>query len=177
MSTSSVPAQLPIPVLVLAFALLAFLSGCGGGKASLAPAKGKVVCNGQPVTGGTVALIPLGEGGGEGGRPARCTVGPDGTFVLTTYDPSDGAAVGKHRVEYAGPEDEDEEEEEGGELAPDVEPAPRRQVQQKPQYVLAGEMIVEVKDDGENDFTIEVMPAGMKQAANRTMGEGDRSEE
>ncbi len=122
------------------------------------------MCNGQPVTGGTVALIPLGEGGGEAGRPARGTVGPDGTFVLTTYDPSDGAAVGKHRVEYAGPEDEEEEEEEGGELAPDAEPAPRRQAQQKPQYVLAAEMIVEVKDDGENDFTIEVSPAGMSRS-------------
>lgn len=185
MSRSLLPARVLIPVLLLALTLLPFLSGCGGGKAQIEPAKGKVVFNGQPVTAGSVAFVPIGEGGSEPGRPARGTVGPDGTFVLTTYETGDGAAVGKHRVEYVAPEEEEKQDEEA-ESPPEGSPEERarnaerirqRQAQQQQQYVLKGETIVEVKADGENDFTIEVMPAAMKQAANRTMGEGVRSEE
>jgi hypothetical protein len=174
MSRNSVPTNVPIPVLVLAFALLQFLSGCGGGRPPVEPAKGKVVCNGQPVTVGSVVFVPIGDGGSGSGRPATGSVGPDGTFVMTTYEHEDGAAVGKHRVEYAGPEEEGKEDEEG-EAPPEGSPAERarnaerirqRQAQQKLQYVLKGEMIVEVKADGENDFTIEVIPAGMAQASN-----------
>lgn len=166
MPRSSVPGKVSIPIFVLPFALLLFLSGCGGRKVAIEPAKGKVVCNGQPVTEGSVAFIPLGESASESGRPATGAVGPDGTFVLTTYDQFDGALVGKHRVEYVAPEDEGEEE---GEPPPEGSPEERarnaerlrqRLARQRSQYVLRGEMIVEVKADGENDFTIEVAPAG-----------------
>lgn len=172
MSRSLFAAKVSIPV-VLASALLLFLSGCGGGRPDVEPVKGKVVCNGQPVTVGSVAFVPIGAPGSEaGGRPAIGTVGPDGTFVLTTYETGDGAIVGKHRVEYVA-SDEHAEEEEQGEAPPEGSPAERaryaeqlrqRKAQQMSQYVLAAEMIVEVKDDGENDFTIEVSPAGMSRS-------------
>lgn len=186
MSSSLFPARVLIPVLLLALTLLPFLSGCGGGRPSIEPAKGKVVCNGQPVTAGSVSFVPIGESGSEaGGRPAVGTVGPDGTFVLTTYETGDGAIVGKHRVEYAA-SDEQAEEEEEGEAPPEGSPAERaryaeqlrqRQAQQMSQYVLKGETIVEVKSDGENDFTIEVIPAAMQRALNQGLGEGVSREE
>jgi len=185
MSRSLFPARVPSPVLVFAFALLPFLSGCGGGRAAVEPAKGKVVCGGNPVTVGSVTFVPIGEPDSETGRPAIGAVGPDGTFVLTTYEEGDGAIVGKHRVEYTGPEDEAQEEEEGEsppegsreERARSAELIRQREARRKSQCVQNGEIIVEVKADGENDFTIELVPPGTRRAMNGGLGEGVTREE
>lgn len=151
----------------LPFLLLPLLSACGGGRFPVAEAKGKVVCNGQPVTTGTVTFSPIGDadGGAEVGKPATATVGPDGTFVLSTEKRFDGAVVGKHRVSYIGPEGGDEEE---THEAPEGSPEERaqylekmkKQQAQKSACVQQGEIILEVKADGQNDFTIELVPAG-----------------
>ena len=168
MSKCSFPPQHPITVLVLALALLQFLSGCGGGQFPVAAAKGKVVCDGKPVTMGSVTFSPIGESGAvETGKPASAAIGPDGTFVLSTNDRFDGAVVGKHRVHYMGPEGEEEEAEaeatpiEGSpeERTKNAERIRKRRAQQKSQCVQQGEIIMEVKADGENDFTIELFPA------------------
>ncbi len=166
MSTNQYPTHV-VSVLVLAFAGLPWLAGCGQGKFPVAEAKGKVVCNGQPVISGSVTFSPMGESDSlEVGKPATATLGPDGTFVLSTNDRFDGAVVGKHRVHYVGSEG-DEEEDSGAtpaegspeELAQNAERV-RRQQALKSQCVQQGEMIVEVKADGANDFTIELVPAG-----------------
>jgi len=39
----------------------------------------------------------------------------------------------------------------------------RRKAQQMSRCVLRGELIVEVKADGENDFTIELVPGGAEE--------------
>jgi hypothetical protein len=71
--------------------LLAALAGCDGGP-QIVPLKGKVVYKGQPLTFGSVMLQP------EGGQPATAVIEPDGTFVLSTHSPGDGATVGQNRV-------------------------------------------------------------------------------
>ena len=85
-------------------ALLAGLSGCGAGSGfKVAPVKGKLTHQGQPVKGGSITFQPLGAGDAKAdklGKPATAQVGDDGTFVLSTYGKEDGAVVGKHRVAY-----------------------------------------------------------------------------
>lgn len=82
--------------------LLAVLVGCGDGtKQTLAPAKGKVVFNGQPVEGGMISFRPLAEvAPGVAAKPAAAEVQQDGTFVLTTFTKDDGATIGKCQVTY-----------------------------------------------------------------------------
>jgi hypothetical protein len=59
-------------------------------------ASGKVMVNDQPAKG---ALVILYESPPVPGRPApQGTVGDDGTFVLSTYDPGDGAPAGDYKV-------------------------------------------------------------------------------
>ena len=58
------------------------------------PTTGKVVFkDGQPVRNGTIELESL-----DFGTTATGTIREDGTFVLGTYAPTDGAAAGKHRA-------------------------------------------------------------------------------
>lgn len=170
MSKTLFPTRVSVPVLAFACALLPLITGCTQGKFPVAQAKGKVVCNGKPVTTGSVTFSPVGDSSSlEAGKPATATVGPDGTFVLSTDSRFDGAVVGKHRVQYVGSEGEEEEDAgaeaspaEGSpeELAQSAERIRRQRAQQKSQCVQQGEIIVEVKADGENDFTIELVPAG-----------------
>lgn len=82
--------------------LLPVWVGCGDApQQKLAPAKGKVVFNGQPVEGGSVSFRPLAEvAPGVAARPAAAEVQQDGTFVLTTFQKDDGATVGKCQVTY-----------------------------------------------------------------------------
>lgn len=165
MSNRLLKFDLSILCLGLATGLLAILSGCGGEKFPVSPAKGKVVCAGNPVTVGSVTFTPVGEGA-ELGKPATAAVGPNGTFVLTTNDRFDGAVVGKHKVVYVGPEgdeEEDEDKDKPAEGSPEEMAAYAKKMRepqmQKTQCVLPGELIVEVTDGGENDFTIELVPA------------------
>jgi len=144
--------------------LSAALLGCGSGF-DVAPVTGKVTCNGKPVSVGGVSFTPIAEEGAsaEPGKPASGSLKPDGTFSLSTYEAMDGAVVGKHRVQYFGPEDEEAEEESftadadsGLAKAKDAERARERQEALKSLCVQNAQIMVEVKAGGPNDFTIEL---------------------
>jgi hypothetical protein len=123
-------------------------SGCGGssGEFKLAPVKGKVIYNGQPVTSGTIHFRPIAVPGtkeGTQGRPASGQVQSDGTFVLTTFRQGDGAIVGKHEVSYIPATGGAETYEEKPETSPYLGLVPK-------------EKEVEVKS-GTNEITIELV--------------------
>lgn len=81
-------------LMVLTLSLLlgaALLQGCHRGP-KMVPVQGVVKYRGEPLTLGTVTFQP------EQGQPARGNIQPDGTFVLSTLKPGDGAVVGIHKV-------------------------------------------------------------------------------
>jgi hypothetical protein len=80
----------PLPLV-----MFAALLGCGREGPDLAPVKGTVTLDGQPMTHGHVGTIPA------VGRGAHGDIQPDGTFELYTYDKGDGARVGAHKVGVA----------------------------------------------------------------------------
>ena len=80
-----------LPAAVVALAL--GLSGCAGG---LYPVRGTVTLDdGTPLTKGLVVFERVG-----GGTPitARGSVGPDGTYELSTGKPGDGVPPGRYKV-------------------------------------------------------------------------------
>ncbi len=82
--------------------LLGVASGCGGGggEKEVIPISGKVTCNGEPVTSGSVMFVPDVDPAVDGnpGKPASGALDENGEFVLTTYVKGDGVVIGKHRV-------------------------------------------------------------------------------
>jgi hypothetical protein len=78
--------------------MMAILPGCGGDRhggpsVSVHPVSGKVVlADGKPLTGGTIVLLPT----GPDMMGASGTIGPDGTFRLSTYGADDGAGAGDY---------------------------------------------------------------------------------
>ncbi len=82
------------------------MTGCdSGGDFPVAPVRGRVVCEGQPVPHVRVFFEPLETGGSAiVGKQAIALTEADGTFVLSTYGTEDGAVIGKHRVRVAGPD-------------------------------------------------------------------------
>lgn len=80
-----------VTCLALAGVLLAS-SGCDS-RPTRVPVAGRVLIDGQPLTTGFVRVIP------ENDRPATGEIGPDGRFVLTTFEGEDGCVLGTHRVE------------------------------------------------------------------------------
>jgi hypothetical protein len=77
-------------VLLICYALL--LSGCGPRAPETASVTGRVTFHGKAVDKGRIVFYPT------EGRPATGTIGPDGSFRLTTFSEGDGALLGKHRV-------------------------------------------------------------------------------
>ena len=81
------------------FALALLAVSCGGrdyGDRPPYPASGKVLVNGEPAKG---VLVVLSDGPLAPDRPQpQGTTGDDGTFVLSTYDPRDGAPAGDYKV-------------------------------------------------------------------------------
>jgi hypothetical protein len=86
------------------------LTGCFGGgleKFPVAPVKGRVLCDGQPVPHAYVHFEPLQSGTSAiVGKAAFGMADAQGNFVLSTYGDEDGAVVGKHRVRVVGPSGE-----------------------------------------------------------------------
>lgn len=71
----------------------ATLFGCNNGRLKTYPVQGKVVfANGAPVKVGTVETKSV-----QHGVQATGSIGLDGSFSLTTYQPNDGAVAGEHR--------------------------------------------------------------------------------
>jgi len=118
-----------LAVIALSLALSLTL-GCGA--SDIAPARGIVQRDGQPLDGGKVILTPLGEG-----QPSVGQIESDGTFDLTTNKPGDGATIGQYRVTVVG-----NRETEGDE--------PRRT------YVAPRDFQLEVKAGEQNEFVIDV---------------------
>lgn len=71
------------------------ISGCGeSGRVETFPASGSLSIDGQPFGPAQLSLTPL-----DGSvPPASAKVSADGKFVLSTYEPNDGAAVGEFKV-------------------------------------------------------------------------------
>ena len=58
-----------------------------------------VTVEGKPFTTGKVMFAPAAKGDDHrAGRAAFGVLGPDGSFELSTYEPGDGAVVGRHSV-------------------------------------------------------------------------------
>src|SRR5690606_23785262 len=69
------------------------LLGCGDGRPKRVPFSGQVLIDNQPLTSGTIMVIP------DNDRPATGQIGSDGRFTLSTYTDADGVVLGTHRVE------------------------------------------------------------------------------
>lgn len=68
------------------------LPGCGPSLPERGVVTGTIKVDGQPINQGQVCFWP------DQGRPATGTIQADGTYRLTTFEPGDGAILGKHRV-------------------------------------------------------------------------------
>lgn len=81
-----------------AVALIALpLVGCGRGEknhVAVHPVQGAIKFRGQPIAGAFVSLSPTNPT--EGVPAPRATVGPDGSFAVTTYNGNDGAPEGEY---------------------------------------------------------------------------------
>ncbi len=70
---------------------LAMMSGCDG-RPKRVPVSGQVLIDGEPLTLGSITLVP------RGARPSVGKIDKDGRFVLTCYEGEDGVIPGTHRV-------------------------------------------------------------------------------
>lgn len=136
--------------------------GCGGGHSRFdtAPVRGTVLCEGQPLTSGTISFTPVAEAKtATTGKSASGAVGPDGTFVLTTYEPEDGAIIGRHTVYYippaSGEDAEAEVEEEDGEASETAAASPATPLPDTHPCRFGGRAEAEVVE-GDNELTIEL---------------------
>jgi hypothetical protein len=78
-----------------AAAVICVLAGCGSsdGRSHVAPVKGKVTYKGEPLKTGSIVFVP-----DAGGKTAAADISPEGEYVLGSYEATDGAILGKHRV-------------------------------------------------------------------------------
>jgi hypothetical protein len=81
------------------------LAGCGGG---LIRTTGVVELDGAPIPNAAVMFLPV-----KGGRPATGRTDAAGHFVLTTFEPGDGAAAGTYKVTITACESLVQEDESG----------------------------------------------------------------
>lgn len=81
-------------------ALLLPLTGCSSKKVdnrkAVFPVHGKLLVDNQPAPGALLVLHPVG-GAFDAEHPVA-TVGPDGSFEVTTYQGKDGAPIGEYIV-------------------------------------------------------------------------------
>jgi hypothetical protein len=104
--SASLPFPARRPAAFLTFAatvsvLLVGSAGCGGrpsdqwtrARPATFPATGLVRFEGKPVEGATVIFFAESRN-----IAATATTGPDGRFSLRTFDPGDGAILGRHAV-------------------------------------------------------------------------------
>lgn len=82
--------------LVSLLVLVLFGAGCNQGP-RLAKVSGVVLLDGKPIEGASVLFTPE-----AGGRPADGVTDKEGKFTLQTFEPGDGALVGKHKVAVVG---------------------------------------------------------------------------
>jgi hypothetical protein len=98
---------IPLQGILVVLALLLVIGAVGGGiyyllfaggiiRQSVYPTDGIVTYQGKPAVGARVTLFPVARTQGRVFPTAK--VAADGTFKLTTYEPEDGAPVGKYKV-------------------------------------------------------------------------------
>lgn len=118
------------------------LTGC---LSSTNAVSGTVTADGQPVTGGSITLAPVAEGGSTqaAGGPVSASVGPDGKFKI-----AEGTVAGKHRVMFSPPSVE-QPEWDGYGTPPKQNPVPYA-------GMTAKEPEVDIKA-GNNDLKIELV--------------------
>ncbi len=68
------------------------LSGCGDGRGTV-PVEGILKLDGQPLKEASVQFVPQGAG-----RDATATTDGSGKFVMSTFEPRDGALPGSYKV-------------------------------------------------------------------------------
>lgn len=88
----------PIGVVGVAWLLIILSAGCSDGLPERVPVSGTVYIDGEPLTTGSVMVIPEGE------RPAGGSIGPDGRFTLSSYEINDGVVTGTHAVTVSATE-------------------------------------------------------------------------
>lgn len=122
-------------------AMIVATTGCGKAPYDLAPVRGKVTLDGKPLTQAKVMFAPRAQGQShKAGKPAFGVLQPDGTFVLGTYEPEDGAVVGDHWVTVIRMSDSPGKHSAPGQAKP-TKPAPtwERVIFPKTQTVVASE--------------------------------------
>ncbi len=77
----------------VAIVLVLATAGCGKSRPALGQVTGKVTLQGEPVEGAAVMFVPQ-----AGGRTATGVTNAAGEYRLTTFDPEDGALVGRCNV-------------------------------------------------------------------------------
>lgn len=82
----------------MAAVAVAICVGCGDGRPTRVPVSGQVTIDGQPLQFGSILFTIA------GGRPAGGSIGKDGRYKLTSYEPGDGAMVGEYTVAITGNE-------------------------------------------------------------------------
>ena len=135
---------------------LAILSaGCGGGggpqgppKQATVPATGILRYQGKPVANASVVFQAI-----DGSVSSYGSTDAAGTFVLSTYGSQDGVPPGRYKVTVAAAAPREvepgvlEDEPPGGFKSP---------VPTKYANPSTTDIVVEVKEEGKNDFTIEL---------------------
>ncbi len=84
-----------LALVAVLFVSIAAICGCAEKRVNVFPVSGKVTYKGKPAAGAIVVLHPVNAVGFEGVAPIG-TVGDDGSFTLTVYDPGDGAPEGDY---------------------------------------------------------------------------------
>jgi len=98
-TTASLPLHPLLVPLVVLVSLLA--AGCGGSDADLAPVKGTVSLDGEPLAGARVEFDPAPEEGIRGKSTGSASYGvtdSSGRYTLQYTHEREGALVGKHTV-------------------------------------------------------------------------------
>lgn len=86
-------------MLALPISAAVFFGGCSGASApDTIKVQGKVTCQGQPLTEGTVSFVPVEPAEGHPSRAATGIIQPDGTYQLATFGENDGAVPGTYQV-------------------------------------------------------------------------------
>lgn len=98
--------QVDGPLARLAWAMtLVLVAGCGSSLPETVPVGGRVTWQGEPVTQGTVAFMPVEPAEGPLRRAAVGRIRPDGSYRLSTFGRFDGALPGQYRVAITDAED------------------------------------------------------------------------
>jgi hypothetical protein len=92
-----------LAVLALSLFVAAGCGSSGEDRTPVFPVKGKVTVGGKVPERAQVVFHPLADAGPNTPRPTA-TVGPDGTFTLSTYTEGDGAPAGDYTVTIVWPE-------------------------------------------------------------------------